>query len=220
LLGVALLGIAAGVGFVVLTQVLRPAAPQGGAGVTQAPGTVASPVPGSTSDAPGQSAAPTGAPGPTGDPAIVELRLTDATASSVVGNRAKFQPTKAIDGDRDTCWQEGSAEEKGQWIEVTFEGARAETLLISNGHQASSALYKGNRRLRDILVSVNGLDPIKVRLKDTMKAQRVALGGVSGATSVRITIVTTYAPKRTSVDGTPFDDTAVAEIAVLGVPGR
>ena len=68
-------------------------------------------------------------------------------------------------------------------------------------------------------MSVDGGKAIPVRLKDTTKAQQVDLGGVTGATTVRITIVSTYAGQATSIQGTPFDDAAVSELSVLGVPG-
>lgn len=220
LIGVALLGVVAGVGFVVLTQVLRPAAPDAGVAVTQAPGAVATPAPGSTAGPSQPGAAATAAPGSSGEPAIVELALTGATASSVILNLDTHAADKAIDGDPATDWQEGSEAEKGEWIEVTFEAARAETLLVRNGSHASKARFEGNRRLRDVLISIDGGDPIKIRLKDNMRQQRIALGGVSGATRIRIKIVNTYAAKRTSLQGSPSDDAALSEIAVLGVPGR
>ena len=66
----------------------------------------------------------------------------------------------------------GSQQEKDQWIEVSFDPSRADTLLIRNGYQASQAAYRGNRRLKDILVSVDGGKAIPVRLKDTTKASR------------------------------------------------
>jgi hypothetical protein len=138
----------------------------------------------------------------------------------LLGDREpKFQPPKAIDGDPATAWQEGNDREKGEWIEVTFDAARADSLVIRNGYQASTALFKGNRRLKEVLVTVGSGDPIAVRLKDSTKPQTVDLGGVAGATSVRVTIVSTYAGQSTSVNGTPFDDAAVSEISVLGIPG-
>ncbi len=136
-----------------------------------------------------------------------------------MGDRAKFQPEKAIDGDLATCWQEGSAKEKGQWIEVSFAPSRADTLVIRNGYQASNALYSGNLRLKDVLISVNGGKATKVRLADAKKAQTIDLGGVSGATTIRVTIVSTYPSKKTAVAGTPFDDAAISEIKVIGVAG-
>ena len=129
---------------------------------------------------------------------------------------------RGVDGHRRRprdLWQEGSQQEKDQWIEVSFDPSRADTLLIRNGYQASQAAYRGNRRLKDILVSVDGGKAIPVRLKDTTKAQQVDLGGVTGAKTVRITIVSTYAGQATSIQGTPIDDTAVSELSVLGVPG-
>ncbi len=211
---VAVLGVLVGVGIVVIGPMLAGKGPDSGA--TLGPG-------GQTPAAP--SAAASGGSGPvattaaTPAPTAVKLTLTGATASSVVGDRAKFQPEMAIDGDLGTSWQEGSAKEEGQWIEVTFDPARADTLVIRNGYQASTPLYKGNLRLKDIQVTVSGAQPIAFHLKDTTKAQRIDLGGVAGATSVRITIVTTYPSVKTSIAGTPFDDAAVSEISVLGVPG-
>jgi hypothetical protein len=136
-----------------------------------------------------------------------------------VGNRPKFNAAKAVDGDRKTAWQEGAANEAGQWIEVTFDPLeRLDAVLINNGYQLNVAAYQGNRRLRDIRVSVDGGLPISVRLKDDAKQQRIDLGGITGASRVRIEIVSTYAPKRTSYAGSPFDDAAVSEIAIVGVP--
>jgi hypothetical protein len=211
---VALAGILVGVGIVVVAPLIAGPGPDSGA--TSGPTGAASVVPsvGPSSTTPGGSGAQS-----TPAPQAVKLVLTGATASSVVGDRAKFQPQMAIDGDLATSWQEGSANEAGQWIEATFDASRADTLVIRNGYQASTALYKGNLRLKDIEVSIDGGPPIAARLKDTTKAQRIDLGQVSGATTVRITIKSTYASVKTAINGTPFDDAAVSEISVLGVPG-
>ena len=143
--------------------------------------------------APGASASGAAAsPGAAGT-----LTLTGATASSVADDLPRFQPAKAIDGDLKTSWQEGKAAEKNQWIQVAFDPARADTLVVRNGNQASAAAFKGYRRLKDVLVTVGGGKAIAFRLKDTMKAQQIDLGGVAGATSVRITIVSTYAGQAT-----------------------
>ena len=147
------------------------------------------------------------------------LTLTGATASSVANDLPRFQPAKAIDGDLKTSWQEGKAAEKNQWIQVAFDPARADTLVVRNGNQASAAAFKGYRRLKDVLVTVGDGKPIAFRLKDTMKAQQIDLGGVAGATSVRITIVSTYPGQATTAANTPTDDAGVSELSVLGVPG-
>jgi ribosomal protein S27AE len=210
-LGIAALGLVVGIAIVALSTLLRGSNPDSGA--ASGSGT---PSGAAASGGLGGSAAPgSGTPG--GAP--VALAPTGATASSVVGDKAKFQPTKAIDGDPATAWQEGNAREKDEWIEVAFAPSRADSIVIRNGYQASSALYKGNRRLKDILITVDGRTPIQARLKDTTKPQTFDLGGVSGATSVRITIVSTYPGEQTSVAGTPFDDAALSEITVMGVPG-
>lgn len=211
---VALAGVLVGVGIVIVGPMV--AGPGPGSAATSGP--TGGPPAGSPGAASGGVPAASGAT-PASGGAAVKLTLTGATASSVLGDRARYQATKAIDGDLATAWQEGSKTEQGQWIQVTFDPARADTLVVRNGYQASTALYKGNLRLKDIEVSVDGGSPIAFHLKDTTKAQRIDLGQVSGATSVRITIESTYPSTRTSVAGTPFDDAALSEISVLGVPG-
>ena len=200
----------------------------GGLGILVGVGAVAAsmllsgPGPGSIATSAPQSAAPStpsvelAAPSPT--PASVQLSLTSATASSVVGNRAKFAAGMAIDGDPKTCWQEGKATEKGQWIEVTFAKARVDAITMYNGYQLSDDAYFANLRLKDITVSINGGDPIKIRLEDVKGPQRFELGAIDGATKVRVTIVSTYASKKTSYTNSPFDDAALSEIAVEGTP--
>jgi hypothetical protein len=211
MIGVGVVGLLVGVAIVLAGLALRGPAPDSGA-----TGSGDVPSSGAASGAP-ETSGPTGSASAPGTP--VPLVLTKAKASSVVGDRAKYQPGMAIDGDPDTAWQEGAPQEKDQWIEVAFDPSRADTLVIRNGYQVSQATFRGNRRLKDVLVTVDGGKAIPVRLKDTTKPQEVDLGGVSGATKVRITIVSTYAGEATSVEGTPFDDAAVSELTVLGVPG-
>ena len=206
-LWVGLIGVLVGVAIVLGSFALRGQNPDTGATGSAGPSGAASSG-GPASGGPADSTAPGTA---------VPLPLSAAKASSEVS--AKFAARKAIDRDPATAWQEGKGQEKGEWIEVTFDPSRADTLLIRNGYGASQALFKGNRRLKDVEVSVNGGAPIAVRLKDAMKEQEVDLGGVSGATKVRITIVSTYPGQKTSVANTPFDDAAVSEISILGVPG-
>ena len=207
----AVLGVLVGAAVVLGGNLLRGEGPQSGASVAPSSSAVAnrSEVPTGSAGIPSESDAP-------GDP--VELTLTQPEASSFVGSREKFAPIKAIDGDPDTCWQEGDEDEAGQWIEVEFEPARVSSVILTNGYNASKALYKGNRRLKDIEVSINGGGAIPWRLEDTGKPQEIPVSGVDGASRVRITIVTTYNAQQTAVHGTPFDDAALAEISVTGVP--
>ncbi len=206
-LWVGLIGVLVGVAIVLAGIALRGQSPGTGATGSSGPSGPASSA-GAGSGAPDGSSAPGTA---------VPLPLSGAKASSEVA--AKFAAGKAIDGDPATSWQEGKAQEKGEWIEVTLDPSRVDTLLIRNGYGASQALFKGNRRLKDVEISINGGAPIPVRLKDVMKEQEVNLGGASGARTVRITIVSTYPGAKTSVPNTPFDDAAVSEISILGVPG-
>jgi len=221
---IAILGVLAGVGGVVGMNMLKgkgpasdatavPSVPGASAGTTAAPSGAA---PSGTTPSAGPETSATPAPPA---PVSVALALSSAIASSVVGNLEKFQPGRAIDGDPATAWQEGATQEKGEWIEVGFAPATVTKVVIRNGYGASTALYRGNRRLKDVLISVGGAEPVAVRLKDSGKPQAIALAGAPGATTLRITIVSTYPGEKTSVSGTPFDDTAVSEIRVFGAVG-
>ena len=215
-----ILGLLVGVGIVVAGNLLKGEGP--GSGATAGSSTGAGPVSPGTSEAPTASAetpsdAPT--PTPTEGPKAEPLALLGASASSVVGDLPKFQPTMAIDGDPDTCWQEGSKKEKGEWIEVVFAPSKVTALIITNGYNASNALYQGNRRLKNIEIKVGNAAPETVRLKDTGTPQKINVKNVSGAVAVRITILSTYPSVATSVVGTPFDDAALGEIVVMGIAG-
>lgn len=227
----AVIGILVGGGAVVVSQLLKGSGP---ASVASTRPSVA-PSAGASTAAPSGEApsgeAPSGeAPSaetpsdaataaPTAEPKPAALALTGAVASSVVGDLAKFQPEKAIDGNPKTCWQEGTKLDRGQWIEVTFAPSKVTSLVLTNGYNASQALYKGNRRLKDIAISVNGATVLEIRLKDTGKPQKINVKDVAGANTLRITILSTYASSKTSVSGTPFGDAALGEIEVMGVPG-
>jgi hypothetical protein len=225
LIVMALLGIVAGVLAVAASVVLKSPGPATGA--SDAPSIAASAGSGMSAGAstgPAQTDVPaaseaSSANAPTAKVDGVALELTGAAASSVVGNVAKFQPDKAIDGNVKTCWQEGAKTEKGQWIEVSFAASRVDAVIVNNGYGASTALYKGNLRPKKVQISIDGGKATVVTLKDTAKAQRINLGEHPGATRLRITIVSVYGSVKTSITGTPFDDAAISEIGVIGLVG-
>ncbi|MHB8959456.1 MAG: NADase-type glycan-binding domain-containing protein [Candidatus Limnocylindrales bacterium] len=219
---VIVLGVLAGVAAVVGSNLLKGSIPDPAISAAPSLGS-----PGGTSSAaaaspgPASSAVASAASSPSAAPALVgkPLKLTRAAASSIaLGDTTRYGAQNAIDGSLKTSWQEGSPNEKGEWIEVSFDPSTVTGVVIRNGFQASTALYKGNLRLKDVQISVDGGAPLAVRLKDTTSAQKINLAPVAGATRVRITIVSTYPSVKTSVNGTPFDDAAVSEIGVLGVP--
>lgn len=214
----AVLGIVVGVGFVAASVLLKNPGPATGA--TEAPSVLASNGPdGSPGGSGGAGATDAATAAPTAEVEDAKLELTGAAASSVVGGLAKFAADRAIDGDNKTCWQEGAKAEKGQWIEVAFDASRVVAVDIVNGYGASTALYKGNHRPKLVRISVDGGEPLEVTLKDTAKVQRITLGEIAGATTLRITIVSVYTAVKTSVSGTPFDDAAISEISVIGAAG-
>ena len=217
LLVIGVLGVLVGVAVVVGGSLLKGTA-SSDASTNPSVGVVPPSGSATGSGAPVASGGASGAPATSAPPAVsVPLALTGATASSVVGDLAKFQPGMAIDGDPTTCWQEGNTREKGEWIEVTLAPAQVTALILTNGYNASRALFKGNLRLKDIEISINGGAAIQARLKDVGTPQRIPVTPVDAATTIRITIVSTYPSVKTSVSGTPFDDAALGEIVVMGV---
>ncbi len=220
ILVVVVLGVLAGVAAVVGSTMLKGGGPASAvSAVPSLGGPAASASAAAASLGPSASARASTVAGPTPAPlAGTPLKLTGAAASSIAaGDTTRYGPQNAIDGSLKTSWQEGSPTEKGEWIEVSFDPSTVTGVIVRNGFQASTALYKGNLRLKDVQISVDGGAPLAVRLKDTTSAQKIVLTPVAGATHLRITIVTTYPSVKTSVSGTPFADAAVSEVGVLGV---
>jgi hypothetical protein len=215
---VIVVGIVAGVGFVAVSTLLKGNGPAPIATTAPSQAVVASPSANASAQA---SARTSSAPSASSSPVVAgkPLKLTGAAASSVLGDQAAYLAQNAIDGNPTTSWQEGSDTEKGQWIEVSFAPSRVDAVVIRNGYGKSTALFKGNLRPKDVQVSIDGGTPVAIRLKDTPNAQKIALGPVSGATNLRITIVSTYPSVKTAISGTPFQDAAISEISVIGAPG-
>ncbi len=210
-----ILGLLAGVGAVVATALLRPPEVPSGA-VSGTPTPPATLTPTLSQESPAEGGPATGSLAPT---AAVALTMTGASASSVVGNREMFSAPMAVDGDLATCWQEGAAEEAGEWIEVTFEASSLEYVVVYSGYQLSHDAYLANRRPKDVLVSVDGGADQAFVLADTELPQRLDVDDVAAATRVRITIQSTYDPEATAYPGSPFDDMAISEIRAFGTPG-
>lgn len=208
---VIVIGALAGIAFVVVGIVMRPAPVLPGA--TTEPSVTFTPT-----LLPSAGASSGGSPGASGPPTTgsVQLTLTGAKASSIVGNRAKFKADRAIDGNLETCWQEGVADEKGQWIEVSFAPSRIDYVVIYSGYQLSHDAFLGNLRPQNVLVSVNGGTPVAFILADAEQPQRLNLDDSPGATTVRIEIVSSFPATATSYPGSPFDDLAITEIRVYG----
>ena len=130
-----------------------------------------------------------------------------------------FTADKAIDGDLETCWQEGAADEKGQWIEISFAPSRLDYVVIYSGYQLNHDAFRGNLRPENVLVSVNGGSPVAFILADSEQPQRLDLDDTPGATTVRIEIVSSFDSVATAYPGSPFDDLAITEIRAFGGAG-
>ena len=212
---VAGIGLLAGIAVVVVAVVLRPA--------ELPPAATANPSVTFTPTLPPSPVASLGAGGSVASavPASqsVQLTLAGATASSVVGDREMFDAGKAIDGDLQTCWQEGAADEKGQWIEVAFAPSRLDYVVIYSGYQLNHDAYLGNGRPENVLVSIDGGAPVAFILADSEQPQRLDVDDTPGATSVRIQIDSTFDAVATAYPGSPFDDLAISEIRAFGEAG-
>ena len=196
---VAGIGLLAGIAVVVIAVVLRPA--------ELPPAATANPSVTFTPTLPPSPVASLGASGSVASAApgsqSVQLTLTGATASSVVGDREMFDAGKAIDGDLETCWQEGAADEKGQWIEVAFAPSRLDYVVIYSGYQLNHDAYLGNQRPENVLVSIDGGSPVAFILADAEQPQRLDVDDTPGATTVRIQIEFVVRLGRNGVSGQP-----------------
>ena len=171
--------------------------------------------PSPSSSVPGSPAASGGS----GGQVVHELAAKTIKASSQLGGRsnARWSPGKAIDGKKETSWQEGvDGSVKGQWIEVTFANPGDITsITILAGNQAGEANYKANLRPRHITLRADGGDPREFELKDEFGPQDIAFIGHVDA-KLRLTIIDTYAAEKTSLEGSPFEDCAISEIQFFG----
>lgn len=210
---VAVVGLLVGAGVVVYTLLLRPT-PSSSLASAAPSATFTPTLP--PSAGPASSG---GSGGSSGAPESVQLTTTGATASSVAGDKKEFSADKAIDGRLDTCWQEGAADELGQWIEVTLAASRLDYVVIYSGYQLSHDAYLAFRRPKDVIVSVNGGPKVAFTLADSEQPQRLDIDDVAGATTVRLEIITSYDPQKTAYAGSPFDDLAISEIRVFGGAG-
>jgi hypothetical protein len=215
---VAGIGLLAGIGVVLGVILLRPAPPPPQSTATAAASVTFTPT---LPPSPAGSAGASGPAASASTSAIESVPLTPsgATASSVVGNREMFNADKAIDGDLTTCWQEGAADETGEWIEVTFAPARLDYVVIYSGFQLSHDAYLGNRRPENVLVSIDGGAPVSFVLADAEQPQRLDVDDTAGATTVRIEVVSTFDPIPTAYPGSPFDDLAISEVRAFGQAG-
>jgi hypothetical protein len=158
--------------------------------------------------------APPDGPTPTSGPTVVQLKVASITASSRLGDR--WTPSKAIDGLLNTSWQEGARTEAGQWIQMAFKDPVTVTsITIFAGSQTAKANYDGNLRPRHITVSADGGPGQKFELGDVFGQQEIAFSGPV-TSQLRITINDTYPSKKTSLQGSPFDDCAISELQVNG----
>ena len=108
---------------------------------------------------------------------------------------------------------------QGQWVELSFARSRLDYLVIYSGYQLSHDSYLGNSRPENVLVSVNGGQPVAFVLADSELPQRLDIDDTPGATTVRIEIVSSFPAVKTAYPGSPFDDLSISEIRAFGVAG-
>lgn len=176
----------------------------------------ATPAPGET---PAPTTTPTAAPATVPPGASVGLAIATSGASSrLAGNRAA---KNLHDGSPASAWIGKARDREGAWVELTFAPAAVTRIQIWGGWQRDEPRYFGNHRPRNVTVSFDGGEPVPLALQDVLGAQRVDIPpelGIVGATRLRITIVDTYASRRTTAKGSPSKSVAISEIRLFGIP--
>lgn len=143
----------------------------------------------------------------------VEQRVATARASSSLppAGSTTHGPGNLIDGDPASAWNEaGEGSGTGQWVALELvEPAQIARLLVWNGHQ-KGALFNENARVRDVRIELGG-ESFTATLLDTRGPQAVDLPEPVPADEIRLTIEAVY-------PGTRYDDAALSEVRLLGLP--
>ncbi len=153
--------------------------------------------------------------------AIQRLRLVDATASSHCNNQAKYAPELAIDGARDTAWNEGApGEGTGEWITVFLDGICLISRValvpgydktlddeIGDRWSANNRITRATLEFEDGRRVEGDFDP------DLRDLQRVNIDPPARSSWVRITITEVVRGNRSD-----WHEATVSEIRVWGFP--
>lgn len=138
------------------------------------------------------------------EPLTIESITADSTL--YVSEDEAYIADNMIDGDINTCWQEGEADfGSGKAITINFgAGKTVKYLVIYNGNQADDELYSQNNRLRKIKIIADN-KTFYIELQDTKEPQIIKFTGVKYIKKLDIEIVMVYG-------GTDYNDTCVSEI--------
>lgn len=159
--------------------------------------------------------------GPFAGPDAPEPAVAGASAVEVAGvivssmleaeGATTYGADNLVDGDPATAWNEAEpGDGVGEWVDVTLaEPTVVTSVVVWNGYQDGDFFARHNRVRR--LQLTLGERTFAVRLLDRRGPQAITLPEPVAAERIRLRVAGTF-------PGTVYNDTALSELAVRGVP--
>lgn len=137
-----------------------------------------------------------------------------AKASSVLAPADAYHPGYLFDGRLDFGWVEGvKGPGIGESMTLTFAAPVTLTAIeVWNGYQRSEDHFKKNARAKKVTLTVDGVEPLELTLKDAQGSQKLALPKPVSTRSLTLTIKEAY-------PGTKYDDLVLSELRVWDAEG-
>lgn len=135
----------------------------------------------------------------------IAISYTDQSTYKVT-RKGEYPAANCVDGDVDTCWQDGEeGYAEGAILKFAFpETKRVRYIRIRNGRAISEQKYYENGRAQNISILING-ESYPVMLEDVNAYELIELSGEVYAYEVGIQIDSVYA-------GSKFEDTCMSEV--------
>ncbi|MDD2805588.1 MAG: hypothetical protein PHV33_08540 [Elusimicrobiales bacterium] len=146
-------------------------------------------------------------------------RKVSASSALAAAGDSDYKADNAHDNSFKTAWVEGvPGYGDGQYLEYFFENKspRLTNVLVYNGYVKSEKSWKENSRVKQLLLSVNGVPYARLHLADTRALQNFSLPGPLGRRAdgkdleLRFEIAEVY-------KGLVHDDTALTELYFDGI---
>lgn len=100
-----------------------------------------------------------------------------------------------LDGDTATAWCEGApGDGRGEYLRIAYAApVRFKSVLVGNGYAKSRAIYFANARARTVRIETGDGLRFAAELPDRGESHEIRLPRTVTTTSLRLTIVDTYA---------------------------
>ena len=137
-----------------------------------------------------------------------------AKASSVLAPADAYHPGYLFDGRLDFGWVEGvKGPGLGESMTLTFAAPVTLTAVeLWNGYQRSDDHFKKNARAKKVTLTVDGVEPVELAVKDAQGSQKLLLPKPASTKSLTLTIKEAY-------PGTKYDDLVLSEMRVWDAEG-